>query len=108
MDGVDSRRSRLARRLCDHQVGYHLYPRSKSVMDSCPTFLIASMLWLVSRIASFRELLAQGLNEAHALIESMVTAEINTKSVAPTAVKAVLAIQLTEEGRTTAGKSAGC
>jgi len=48
-------------------LGYRLYPRAKSVLNASPTVLIACMLWLLSRVTAFRELLAQGVSECRAL-----------------------------------------
>jgi hypothetical protein len=39
-----------------------------------PTFVTAGMLWFMSRIPSFRELLATGLNECRALVDVLVSA----------------------------------
>jgi hypothetical protein len=65
-------------------------------MDAWPTFVVAFMLWFVSRIATFRELLAQGLNESRALIDIMVAAAVKAKPAVPMAVMAVLAMKPTE------------
>ncbi len=67
-----------------------LYPRSKSVMASLPTFLIALMLWLVSRIASMRELMATGVSECQALADKMLAASAKAKPALPSALQAVL------------------
>ena len=78
-----------------------LYPRSKSVMASLPTFLIALMLWLVSRIASMRELMATGLNECRLLADKMVAASDKAKPTQPSMVQAVLKMKPAEENRVT-------
>jgi 2-dehydropantoate 2-reductase len=65
-------------------------------MNSFPNFLIAFLLWVFSRITSMRELLATGLNECRALIDTMVAAAAKAKPPLPAAVKAVLAIKPTE------------
>jgi 2-dehydropantoate 2-reductase len=81
-------------------LGYHLYPASKSFIASWPEFLIALMLWLVSRITSFRELLAQGVDEAVALIDVMVAAAgSEAERPVPAAVEAVLAMKFPQEAR---------
>ncbi len=54
------------------QLGYPLYPRRKALLRASPTWIFASMLWFMSRIPSFRELLATGLHECHALVDSLV------------------------------------
>ena len=55
-------------------LGYDLYPRTKRRMAGSPTAAVAAMLWFISRIRSFRELLATGRAECCALIETMVAA----------------------------------
>jgi 2-dehydropantoate 2-reductase len=55
-------------------LGYHLYPRTKRRIAGSPTAAIAAALWFVSRIRSFRELLATGKAEACALTDDMVAA----------------------------------
>ena len=76
-------------------LGYPLYPRSKVVMNALPTPIIAFMLWAVSRVTSFREVLAQGTDEARALTDSMVKAA-GVKPALSAAVKAVLTLKPTE------------
>ena len=56
------------------RLGYRLYPRGKARLNGSPAFLIASILWFLSRITSFRELLATGLNECRALVDALVAA----------------------------------
>lgn len=80
---------------------YRLYPRSKSVMASLPTFLIAFLLWFVSRIVSMRELMATSLNECRALADKMVAASDKAKPALPSAVQAVLKMKPAEENRVT-------
>ena len=55
-------------------LGYPLYPRSKWELASCPTSLLACMLWLASRVPSFRRLLSQGLHERRALADVIASA----------------------------------
>jgi 2-dehydropantoate 2-reductase len=55
-------------------LGYDLYPRTKRRIAGSPTAAIAAILWFVSRIRSFRELLATGKAEACALTDDMVAA----------------------------------
>ena len=55
-------------------LGYRLYPSSKGWVDASPTPLFACMLWGLSRVTSFRELLATGKNECRALIDAVTTA----------------------------------
>ena len=54
------------------------------------------MLWFVSPIRSFRELLATGINECHALADVIVAAGAETKPVLPVAVAAVHAMKPVE------------
>src|SRR5215469_11358745 len=60
-------------------LGYRLYPSTKSSMYSFPNFLIAFLLWVFSRIPAMRELLATGLNECRALIDTMGAAAAKAK-----------------------------
>jgi len=55
-------------------LGFPIYPKSKSRINSMPIWVLAIMLWTVSRIRSFRELLATGKNECRALVDVMVSA----------------------------------
>ena len=54
------------------RLGYPLYPAGKARLDASPAFVTASMLWFMSRIPSFRNLLATGINECRALVETLV------------------------------------
>ncbi len=55
-------------------LGHPIYPRSKARLNGCPAWVLAVMLWTVSRIRSLRELLATGKPECCALVEAMVAA----------------------------------
>jgi 2-dehydropantoate 2-reductase len=55
-------------------LGFQIYPRSKARIKGLPNWMVAAMLWMVSRIRSLRELLATGKNECRALVDAMVTA----------------------------------
>jgi 2-dehydropantoate 2-reductase len=79
------------------RLGYPLYPSAKSVINSFPNFLIAFMLWAFSHITSMRELLATGVNECRALIDTMVAAADEAELTAPRDLEAVLAMKPTEE-----------
>lgn len=74
-------------------LGYRIYPRSKSAINSWPTFIIASMLWMMSRIKTFRDLLGQGLDESRQLIDAMVHAAARTKSPVTGAIADVIAMK---------------
>ena len=53
-------------------LGHRVYPRSKARIGRSPTPVIAAGLWAVSRVRSFRELLASGQAECRALVDAMV------------------------------------
>ncbi len=55
-------------------LGHPIYPRAKKLIDRCPTSVVAAMLWSMSRVRSFRELLATGKAECIALVDAMVAA----------------------------------
>lgn len=74
-------------------LGDRLYPRSKSWLNSAPTFVVTFMLWAVSHIASFRELLADGAPEARALVDTMAAAGAGTKPALAPAVRDLLAMR---------------
>ena len=51
------------------QLGYRLYPAGKTRLAASPAWLVAGMLWSMSRIRSFRELLATGADECRSLVD---------------------------------------
>jgi 2-dehydropantoate 2-reductase len=53
------------------RLGYKLYPSGKSLLHASSTAVASTMLWSMSRIKSFRELLATGINECRALVDVM-------------------------------------
>jgi 2-dehydropantoate 2-reductase len=55
-------------------LGHQLYPSTKAWINSSPAWMVAGVLWSMSRITSFRELLATGLDECRALVNTMVAA----------------------------------
>ncbi len=55
-------------------LGYDVYPRAKTLIDGSPARVVAMVLWFLSRIRSFRELLATGQAECCALVDIMVSA----------------------------------
>jgi len=79
-------------------LGYRLYPPAKAALFARPTVLVAAMLWSVSRIKSFRELLATGVNECRALADVIVAAAAEVQPRLPTAVNAVVAMKPAEQG----------
>ena len=60
-------------------LGYEIYPKSKARISGLPTFVVAFMFWMFSRVKSMRELLATGKNECRALIDVMLVAALRTK-----------------------------
>ncbi len=70
-----------------------LYPRSKAVLASCPVVLLAALLWLLSRVTSFRDLLATGLTEARDLADELAAAGANAQPPLAAAVKDVVAMK---------------
>ncbi len=54
------------------RLGFRLYPSSKSFLNRSPAWVVAGMLWSLSRVKSFRELLATGAAECRALVDTMV------------------------------------
>ncbi len=61
------------------RLGYQLYPSGKARLNSAPAWVAAGMLWFMSRIPSFRELLATGLNECRALVDVLIAASRQAK-----------------------------
>ena len=61
------------------RMGYRLHPSGKALLHAAPAWAPASILWFMSRISSFRELLATGVNECRALVDLLVSAaqEVN-------------------------------
>lgn len=55
-------------------LGYDIYPRTKRRLAASPVAGLAAMLWTISRIRSFREVLATGKAECCALVDNMVQA----------------------------------
>ncbi len=72
-------------------LGYPIYPGAKRLIDRSPAPVVAAALWCMSRIRSFRELLASGRSECIALVDSMVAAAPRAK--APVAVTAIEAMR---------------
>ncbi len=71
-------------------LGYRVYPRGKVRLGGCPAWVVAAMLWSLSRIRSFRELLATGKEECRALVDVMVAATPRAKpAVSVTKIQAM-------------------
>jgi 2-dehydropantoate 2-reductase len=71
-------------------LGYQIYPQSKRRLDASPPWMAAAMLWFMSRIQPFRELLATGKDECRALVDVVVSAAPpDTPKVVVTAIAAM-------------------
>ena len=55
-------------------LGFRVHPRSKAIISRSPAPVVAAALWSMSRVRSFRELLASGADECRALIDVIVAA----------------------------------
>ncbi len=73
------------------RLGYPLYPSGKKLLSASPVAGPAAMLWGMSRIKSFRELLATGIEECRALVDVMVSAAF--KAQPPTSTTAIKALK---------------
>ena len=72
------------------RLGYRIYPSGKAFLHASPTWVLASILWSMSRIPSFRELLATGLNECRALVDALVaSASRNDQSISVDTIAAM-------------------
>jgi 2-dehydropantoate 2-reductase len=54
------------------RLGYRVYPSGKARLAASPVSVVAAMLWCLSRVRSFRELLATGIDECNALVDNLV------------------------------------
>jgi len=77
------------------RLGYRLYPSGKSWLNRSPAWIVAGMLWFMSRITSFRELLATGIGECRALVDVMVAAA--SRANPPIASATIQAMKPTEQ-----------
>ena len=73
------------------RLGYQVYPKAKQRINDRPTVSLAAMLWSISRVRPFRELLATGEAECGALVDSMVAAALLAKM--PVAVSNIQAMK---------------
>ena len=76
-------------------LGHRIYPRGKARLHGCPTWVVAVMLWSLSRLRSFRELLASGESECRALVGTMLAAAPQAKP--PVDVKRIRAMEPRQE-----------
>ena len=56
------------------RLGYRVYPFGKLRLRKSPVWVLAAMLWLMSRITAFRVLWATGVHECRALVDTMARA----------------------------------
>jgi 2-dehydropantoate 2-reductase len=75
-------------------LGFRLYPTAKSALNAAPVFVVACLLWAASRVSTFTELLATGVNECRALIDTMAAADVTPPL--PAAIAALRAMKPTE------------
>jgi 2-dehydropantoate 2-reductase len=61
-------------------LGFSLYPSAKRWMYRLPVWTLAVTLWTLSRVRSFRELLATGAGECRALVDAMLAAADRAKA----------------------------
>ncbi len=76
-------------------LGYSVYPRSKRRLAGSPVGVLAAILWIMSRVRSFRELLATGRSECCALVDALAAAVPLAKG--PIAVAAIEAMKPVEQ-----------
>lgn len=76
-------------------LGYRLYPSGKARLKASPVWAVATMLWFMSRITSFRELLATGIGECRALVKALV--EAAPRSNPPVMVARIQAMNPSDE-----------
>lgn len=62
------------------KLGFPIYPRPKKLMYRSPASAVAAVLWFMSRVRSFRELLASGKTECCALVDVMVAVGVSTQT----------------------------
>lgn len=72
-------------------LGYPLYPKTKSRIARSPKVAVAAVLWSMSRVRSFRELLATGRAECIALVNDV--AAVAPRANAPVNVADILAMK---------------
>jgi len=72
-------------------LGHTVYPTSKKVIARSPSAAIAAILWSLSRIRSFREVLATGKAECSALVNAMAAS--GTGVLPPTRIAMIAAMK---------------
>ena len=71
--------------------GFGLYPRSKRLIHWSPAAMFAAVLWTLSRVRSFRVLLASGKDECCALVDRMI--EVGTAADRPDLLPMIAAMK---------------
>ena len=56
------------------RLGFRIYPQGKSRLSRSPVWVVAALLWVMSRLPAFRDLLATGIAECRALVDAMLAA----------------------------------
>lgn len=72
-------------------LGHTVYPTSKKVMARSPSAALAAILWSLSRVRSFREVLATGKAECSALVDTMAASA--TGALPPASVAKIAAMK---------------
>ena len=62
------------------ELGESVYPKGKVILLKSPTVVVAGVLWSLSRIKEFRELLASGVEECQAIVDSIVETGMKSNS----------------------------
>ena len=76
------------------RLGFPIYPSGKRLLHASPVAAVAGLLWSMSRIRSFRELLATGINECRALVDVLVVSAAQIQP--PVSVKTILGMKPTQ------------
>jgi 2-dehydropantoate 2-reductase len=76
-------------------LGYSIYPPAKALFQISPASAIAALLWCLSRIRSFRELLATGAGECRALIDELIA--VASRTHPPLAISRIAAMRPIEK-----------
>lgn len=74
-------------------LGHPLHSRSKRIIRRSPVTALGAVLWAMSRVRSFRELLATGSAECDALVDAMLAASRTGVSVPAAAIAAIAAMK---------------
>ena len=73
------------------RLGHPVYPNGKRFLHASPTWLLAGLLWSISRLRSFRELLATGVGECNALVNALVASASSARP--PVSVERIAAMR---------------